>query len=201
MNLKKIKNKINLPIILFFIIVINFIPLIIPNMVSKESHGVGVVPMVICFGIECIALVVCFFKKIKITKEMKRNFLILFIVSLVLFIIQIKNIVMKEYQLMDIFNIGCQFLNVALLFVAMLNFKEEEKHISYFMKSMVVFGILACINNIILYFNEILQTLGFQKGANMVNIKSFFANRNQFAFFMYVAIIANIFLILKENKE
>ena len=47
MNFSKIKDKINLPIILFFIILINFIPLIIPNMVSKESHGVGVVPMAV----------------------------------------------------------------------------------------------------------------------------------------------------------
>ena len=200
MNFSKIKDKINLPIILFFIILINFIPLIIPNMVSKESHGVGVVPMAFCFAVECIVIVAYMFKKIEITKEMKINTLILFIVSLVLFIIQIKNIIIKKYQLMDIFNIGCQFVNIVLLFITMMNVKIEEKNISHFMKAMVVFGILACINNVILYFNEILQTLGLQKGTYMVNIKSFFANRNQFAFFMYVAIIADLFIILKENK-
>ena len=61
MNFSKIKDKINLPIILFFIILINFIPLIIPNMVSKESHGVGVVPMAFCFAVECILIVAYMF--------------------------------------------------------------------------------------------------------------------------------------------
>lgn len=200
MNFQKIKDKINLPIILFFIILINYIPLIIPNMISKESHGVGTIPMVICFGIECILLFFYFLNKIEITKEMKKNIWILSIISLILLIIQIKNFIIGEYQIMDLANIACQFVNILLLFIAVLNMKSEEKYISYFMNALVIFGILSCLNNIILYFDEILQTLGFQKGAYMVNIKSFFANRNQFAFFMYVAIIADIFLILKENK-
>lgn len=200
MNFEKIKNKINLPIILFFIILINYIPLIIPNMISKESHGVGTVPMVICFGIECVLLGLYYFKKIEITKEMKYNIIILSVVSLILFTIQIKNFILKEYQIMDFANIACQFINILLLFIVIMNIKSEEKEISYFMNAMVIFGVLACVNSMILYFDEILQTLGLQKGAFMVNIKSFFANRNQFAFFMYVAIIADLFMILRENK-
>lgn len=200
MNFQKIKDKINLPIILFFIILINYIPLIIPNMISKESHGVEVIPMVICFGIECLFLFFYFLKKIEFTKEMKKNIVILSLVSSVLLIIQIKNFITGEYQIMDFANIACQFVNIFLLFIAVLNIKSEEKHISHFMNAIVIFGVLSCINNMILYFNEILQTLGLQKGAFMVNIKSFFANRNQFAFFMYVAIIADLFMILKENK-
>lgn len=196
----KIKDKINLPIILFLIILINYIPLIIPNMISKKSHGVGVIPMVICFGIECILLIFYFFKKIKITKEMKKNIIILTVVSLILLIIQIKNFIIKEYKIMDFANIACQFMNILLLFIAIMNSKSEEKNISYFMNAMVIFGVLSCINSMILYFDEMLQTLGLQKGAYMVNIKSFFANRNQFAFFMYVAIIADLFMILRENK-
>lgn len=200
MNLEKIKSKINLPIILFFVILINYIPLIIPNMVSKEANGVGVIPMVLCFGIECIILVLYYFKKIKITKDVKNNIIILTIISFILFAIQVYNFIVKDYKLMDFANIVCQFVNVLLLFIAILNYKSEEKSIAYFMNAMVVFGVIACINNVILYFNEILQTIGLQKGAYIVNIKSFFANRNQFAFFMYVAIIADLFMILKENK-
>lgn len=200
MNFEKIKDKINLPMILFFVICVNYIPLIIPNMISKESYGVGVIPMVFCFGIECIVLTLYYLKKIEITKEMKKNIIILIGISLILFIIQIKNFISKDYQIMDFANIACQFLNVLLLFIAIINQKGEEKYISYFMKAMIIFGIISCIDNMILYFNEILQTLGFQKGAFMVHIKSFFANRNQFAFFMYVTIIADLFMILKENR-
>lgn len=200
MSFEKIKNKINLPIILFFVILINYIPLIIPNMISKESHGVGVVPMVICFGMGCVFIALYFFKKIEITKEIKRNIIVLTVISLVLFIIQIKNFILKEYKIMDLANIACQFVNILLLFISVMNLKSDEKYISNFMNAMIIFGVISCVNNIILYFNEILQTLGFQKGAFMVHIKSFFANRNQFAFFMYVVIIADLFMILKENK-
>lgn len=200
MCLEKIKNKINLPIILFFIILINYIPLIIPNMISKQSHGVGIIPMVVCFGIECIFLLLYFWKKIEITREIKNNIVILSTISLILLIVQIKNVINVEYKIMDFANIACQFVNILLLFIAIINIKSEEKFILYFMNAMVIFGILACINNVILYFDEILQTLGLQEGEFIVNIKSFFANRNQFAFFMYVAIIADLFMILKENK-
>lgn len=201
MNLENVKNKIlNFPVVLFFIILINYIPLIIPNMVSKESHGVDAIYIVTCFGIQCILLCIYLFKKVEITKETKKNIILLSIVSLILFVIQIKNFIIGEYRLMDFANVICQFVNVLLLFIAILNMKSEEKYISYFMKAMAIFGVLSCINNMILYFNEILQTLGLQKGAFMVNIKSFFANRNQFAFFMYVVIIADMFIILKENK-
>ena len=200
MCLEKIKNKINLPIILFFIILINYIPLIIPNMISKQSHGVGIIPMVVCFGIECIFLLLYFWKKIEITREIKNNIVILSTISLILLIVQIKNVINVEYKIMDFANIACQFVNILLLFIAIINIKSEEKFILYFMNAMVIFGILACINNVILYFDEILQTLGLQEGEFIVNIKSFFANRNQFAFFIYVAIIADLFMILKENK-
>ena len=200
MCLKKIKNKINLPIVLFFIILINYIPLIIPNMISKQSHGVGIIQMVVCFGIECIFLLLYFWKKIEITREIKNNIVILSTISLILLIVQIKKVINVEYKIMDFANITCQFVNILLLFIAIINIKSEEKFILYFMNAMVIFGILSCINNMILYFDEILQTLGLQEGEFIVNIKSFFANRNQFAFFMYVAIIADLFMILKENK-
>ena len=142
-------------------------------MVSKESHGVDAIYIVTCFGIQCILLCIYLFKKVEITKETKKNIILLSIVSLILFVIQIKNFIIGEYRLMDFANVICQFVNVLLLFIAILNMKSEEKYISYFMKAMVIFGVLSCINNMILYFNEILQTLGFQKGAFMVNIKSY----------------------------
>ena len=62
----------NMPIILFLAILINYIPLILPNMISKESHGVGTIAMAISFGIECILLALVFYKKIEITKIMKK---------------------------------------------------------------------------------------------------------------------------------
>lgn len=199
MIFSKIRNRNNLPIILFFIILINYIPLILPNLVSKESHGASMIFMAICFGFQIILLLICFWKNIEFTEEKIKNLKILNIISLILFIVQIINLIIGDYKLLDFANIICQFLNILLLFVCLINIKIEEEYIYKFMKAIVIMGVIACIINMILYFEEITQTiLGNLKYSS---IKSFFANRNQFAFFIYISIIANSFLILKENKK
>lgn len=197
----RIFSKNNMPIILFFIILINYIPLILPNMVSKESHGVGVIPMAICFGIECIILSCVFFKKIEITKIMKNNIIVLSIITIILLGIQVKNYFLGEYQILDFINIICLYINILLLFIDMMYFRVNERKINIFMKLIVFMGVVACINNMILYFNEILKTLGIIKLAGTINMKSFFANRNQFAFFLYITIIANIYVIISQKKN
>lgn len=191
----------NMPIILFLAILINYIPLILPNMISKESHGVGTIAMAICFGIECILLALVFYKKIEITKIVKKSIIVLCAISLILFCVQVKNFIIGKYQILDLFNIACFFTNILLLFICMMDFKVDERKINTFMKLMVFMGIVSCINNMILYFHEILQTIGITKLSGAINMKSFFANRNQFAFFLYVTIIADIYVILTQKNN
>ena len=197
----KIFDKNNMPIILFLIILINYIPLILPNMISKESHGVGTIPMAICFVIEIALILLTFYKNIKITRTMKKAGIALCIISLILVLVQVKNFIIGNYQLLDVFNIACFFINILLLFIGMIDFKVDEKKINIFMKLIVFMGIVACINNMILYFNEILQTIGIAKISGSINMKSFFANRNQFAFFLYLTIIANIYVIISQKNN
>lgn len=199
MIFNKIRNKNNLPIILFFIILINYIPLILPNLISKESHGANIIFMGICFAFQIILLLMCFWKNIDFTKEKIKNLKILSIISLILFSVQIINLIIGDYKLLDFANIICQFLNILLLFICLINIKIEEEYIYKFMKAIVIMGVIACVVNIILYFKEITQI--FLGNIKYSTIKSFFANRNQFAFFIYISIIANSFLILKENKK
>lgn len=198
MLLEKIRNKNNLPIILFFIILINYLPLILPNIVSKESNGANIIFMGICFAFQIILLLISFWKKIEFTKENTKNLKILSIVSIILIIVQIINFITENYKLLDLANIICQFVNITLLFICLTNFRIEEKYIIKFMKAILIMGIIACTINMILYFKEIFQIIfGNMKYSS---IKSFFANRNQFAFFIYISVIANVFLLLNENK-
>ena len=199
MVLEKIRNKNNLPIVLFFIIVINYLPLILPNLISKDSHGVQIIPMACCFGIQCILLGIVFWKNIFLTKEKINKIIISIFISLVLIVVQIINFMKNSNQILDCANIICQFVNITLLFVSVIDFKIEENYIIKFMKAIIFFGFVACIVNIIIYFKEILDLIC---GGSKTNyIKSFFANRNQFAFFLYVSIIENVFVIVGENKK
>lgn len=198
MVLEKIKNKNNLPITLFFIILINYIPLSLPNLISKESHGANMIFMGICFAFQIILLLISFWKNIEFTEEKIKNLKILSLISLISIIVQIINLIMGDCKILDFANIICQFLNILLLFICLINIEIEEKYIYKFMKAIVIMGVIACTINMILYFEEIVQMIfGNTKYSS---IKSFFANRNQFAFFLYVSIIANSFLIVKENK-
>ncbi len=201
MFLKKIREKLNLPIILFIIILINYIPLILPNMVSKESFGVGTIPMMICFIIEILMLVGYLFKKVKIEKETKFNLILLSVITFVLLAFQAINFFTTgQVSFMDIINIGCIFINILLLIVLLLNVKIKEEYIYSFFKCIIYMSLAACLVNVILYFKEILITMGFIKSKEWVNIKSFFANRNQFAFFLYLGIISDFFVMQKSNK-
>lgn len=201
MFFKKIKEKLNLPIILFIIILINYIPLILPNMISKESYGVGTVHMMICFIIEIAILIVYLFKNIKIEKETKINVMLLIGMTILLVAVQgVSFITTGKLNFMDIMNIGCIFINILLLVIAMLNIKIKEEHIEYFYKCIIYMALASCLVNVILYFQEICITIGIQKSTKWVNIKSFFANRNQFAFFLYLGIIADFFIIQNSKK-
>ncbi len=199
--LKKCKKKLNLPIVLFIIIIINYIPIVIPNMISKQSHSANKIAMMICFAIEIFMLFNIQCEKIELTKEIKKNFIILTTITIILFIIQIKNFVIDKFYFFDIVNIGCIFANIVLLYILMFNVKTKEEHINRFFKAIVYMGIFACFVNLCLYIKEILATIGIINLKERVNIKSFFANRNQFAFFLYISIISTFFVLEKLNKK
>lgn len=197
------KFNINLSLILFSIILINYLPLIIPNALSKNSFGVSNSNMLICYIIEIIILVIYFIKNrknIDITRETKINCILLVLTTIVLFAVQVYNFFINEFEFMDILNIGCIFLNIFLLFICMLNIKIEEKTIYQFFKGIVFFTLLACIVNFILYHDNILGIFGIGKYDRALMIKSFFANRNQFAFILYLSIISNMIVIKKDKN-
>lgn len=199
MLLEKIRKKDNIPIILFSIILINYIPLIIPNLFSKESHGVSMVLMGICFAIEIILLIMSLWKNIEFTHENKKEINVLIGISAILIIVQIVKLISGNCNILDFFNIGCLFINILLLYICFTNLKVNEELIFSFMKGIMIFGLISCLANFVIYYKEIFQTI---LGINhKMYIKSFFANRNQFAFFLYISIIANVLLLIKENKK
>lgn len=73
--IKKYRNKENLPIILFLIVLLNYFPLNLVNMFTKEAHAVSILPMAVCFAIEIAMLILYFFRKIEFTKEIKKTLL------------------------------------------------------------------------------------------------------------------------------
>lgn len=205
MNLiHKIKEKNNFPLILFFVVLINYLPLFINNAFSKESKSVNVIVMMICFIIEIALLVFFYFCNRKDVSIDKKKINTLFTIVGIMTVVQIKNFLQDDFFIMDIFNIGCIFVNICLLYISVYEFEIDEEKIEKFFKGIFFVGIIATIWNVILFNQEILNNLGIIKLTSNPykhGIKGFFANRNSLAFFLYVSIISNCFLILFENEK
>lgn len=205
MFLEKVKEKIKdvniLPTLLFIVVLVNYLPIITLNFTTKASKVIGVVPMAISLFIECIILIGYYYKKVKIKKEMSYNFLILLGITVISLIIQVINFFNKELKILDLANIVCKFINIFLLYILIMGVTIDEKHINNFMKAIVIMGLVACIQNMILYFEDILGHLGMIEATRkFYPCKSFFPQKNPFAFFLYVSIISTIFLLQKDSK-
>ena len=198
---EKITSKNLLPFLLFLIILINYIPLIQVNIETKKSFAVEIKPMVIAMAIECVILVLYYIKKIKITKEVIINLILLLVVTIASTTIQVIAYQNNDYEILDFANIACKFVNVLLLFVLIFSLKIEEKYLNTFMNCIVLMGIAACIQNMILYWNDILIHLKLvESEAKGYAVKSFFAHKNQFALYLFSAIVAIVFLFQKKSK-
>lgn len=198
---QKFESKNLLPLILFFVILINFIPLIKVNFEIKSSVSVELVPMISALGIGCLLLVCFYFKKIKISKEMIISFVLLMCFSIISLIVQIIAYKNNNYEILDFANIACKFVNIFLFIILVMNFKIEEKYLTIFMICMVLMGIIACIQNIVLYYDDILVHLNLAESELAPKYpKSFFAHKNQFALFLYTSIIAVCFLLNKKSN-
>ncbi len=198
----KILNKGKLPVILFIIVFLNYLPLFMNNINTTNSVAVTVKQMGIVFAVECILLALFIFKNTKITKETKRNIILLSIVTIITLIIQVKNLFEGNFQIMDLANIVCITLNIAMLFICALSIiKVKQKSIYLFYVGIILIGILACVVNLIMYSKSMLTVFGIKEEARVVGIKSFFAHRNQFACFLYFSIASTIILFLKAHKR
>ena len=202
---KKITEKITsqslLPFLLFLIILINFIPLIQLNIETKQSFAVEVKPMAIAMIVECVILALYYIKKIKFTKGVVINLILLLVVTAASTTIQYIAYQNNDYEILDFANIACKFVNILLLYVLIFGLKIEEKSLNTFMNLIVLMGIVACVQNMILYYDDILIHLKLIVSDERAKaVKSFFAHKNQFALYLVTAIIATIFLFQKKNK-
>lgn len=198
---EKIKEANLLPILLFIVVLINYIPIIKVNFLTKTSNAIGTKAMAISLGIECVILLLYYFRKIKLKKEMFINFVILVGITICSLVVQIINYKSGNYNILDFANIACKFINIFLLYIIIMGLEIKEKYINWFMGLIVIMGLVACIYNMIFYYNDILANLGLIENVKTIySCKSFFPQKNPFAFFLFSSIISTIFLLQKDSK-
>lgn len=200
--LKRIWSKNTLPVILFIMVFLNYFTLIRLNYNTKESFAAGTDTLVPAFGIGFVILFFFYIKKIKISKIMLIQLALLVGVTFIWSIVQFINVNLGTYYLYDILNIVCKFANILFLFVLLINMELDEKYIYNFMRLMVLFGLVSCIFNFIIYYQDILATLKIITidTKKIIESKSFFAQKNQFAYVLFTCIVSCIILIIKTPK-
>ena len=80
-----------LPILLFLVVLVNYIPVFKLNFNVKQSFAADVVALVTAFGIECFILALFYLKRIKLSKPVIINFIAILIVTIISSVIQIIN--------------------------------------------------------------------------------------------------------------
>lgn len=198
--LEKLKNKMNaknMPIILFIVVIVNLLPLAVKNIISAKPASASTLMMGTAFAIEAILLAIVYFREIKITKEFKINIGILCFILVSLSIVQIVNFFYGNIVLNDVMNIAIKIVTIFLLFCCVIDLKTDEENIFKVMKLFLYTMLIACLYSLG-YF--IIRKVFFHTGS-YINIRSFFGNRNQFAFSLLLAIIANTFMIEKQFKK
>ena len=198
---KKIINKkeINGNIIVF-IIFINIFPIIMANIFKKTSSAVPVAIISMIYVFQTILILAYFFKnKITLFDKTKKYIIILGIYTIIMILIQLYNYIIGELNVQDIINILSKFVTIFTLIILMTTVKINDKNLEKIYIFLVSLGGIACLYNFYFYREEIAGILNISS-AYSVNIKSFFANRNQFGQFLCIAIIADFFL-MKNNKK
>ena len=203
---KALKEKNNLSLIMFFIIILRYVPIIIQNAFNKgEVNGDRAISTLILCSIEIFLLSFIYITNRKDVKLNIKNIAILGVVMLILGCIQIKNFIQKDFYFSDLYNIGCIFLDIVLFYILLYDFKIDQKSLIMFLRGFLIFSSIAVIWNLVLFSREILAEAGiFIKDFDYLylgNPKGFFGNRNILAFVLYLAIICDAILINLDSRK
>ena len=188
------------PNVIMIILLINILPVILANIGKKTSAAVPNIVIIAIYIMQVFILLFYFCKKkLKINVTTKKYIVIWSSITLILLLVQVWNYIFLTVNLQDILNILSKYVTVLTLIIFMLSAKMKKENINKIFKFLFYLGIIACLYNMIFYFNEIINIMKIQS-CYSVNIKSFFANRNQFAQYLVIATISAIFLLKDENK-
>lgn len=181
-----------IPRILFLAVLVMLIPFIITfNFFNTTSL---LKPLVAGTYLIEILLIVSTFINNKTRIQIIWIFIAIFLAVFQLITMVLDLVVGLSINVFDIINSYAEALNFILLFGVMTNVKVKREQLMLFMKYVVIFSVVACLYNLVINWNQIAH-LGYMTSGYQVDLKSFFANRNQFGAFIFVSIVAHVYML------
>lgn len=199
--LLEVKSNDKLGSILFYCILISLTPvlistILIPGFSSGIIFTISVGSM---FFIQAILLFFYFISNTKIKIE-RRLFLFAWIFmtsqAITLFVSSLTGFQINNF---DFINVFVRFISLFLFVCLPSQLSISRKGLDRFMFSILMLGLIACVYNMIINFNGILNITNINN-PYAVNFKSFFTNRNSFAQFLFFCMIANTYLYFSKKS-
>ena len=191
------KNK-NILDYLFFCIIINLIPVILLGVLEIPSK-IYTILVLLAYAIQTLTM--CFVVKEKIKETSKKTIIILLLFFVVQIIAQlISYFRWNHFEIQDVANIFSVTINLFIYLYLCAKFEITKEDLLSFMKKMVILGLIACIYNIIVNWESIINILNLEYSYS-VSISSFFPNRNTYGMFLLIMIISILYILINKRSK
>lgn len=103
-------------------------------------------------------------------------------------------------HLYDMINTGIKIINFFMFFCVMASVKIKEEEFIDFINRILIFSVISCFYAIIV---DIQMIAAIPNASNIYNVvvKGFFGNRNQFAAFIFISVIANLYSYISSKNK
>jgi len=105
-----------------------------------------------------------------------------------------------QTNIYDYFSLVIKCVNFTMYYLLMQNICIKRESVSRFMRIIVVISIIACVYSLIAD-RRIILSIGSVSNTYAVNVRGFFANRNQFSSFLLTALLANCYLYIDAGSR
>lgn len=183
---------------LILCIVINLLPIAYTNINQPDQTQISVQLIILAFVVQAVILLITFRIRVALTLTRNKLFILAAALALTILAYAIINTSLVKINVLDYAYILIQGFNIVYLYLICSHYAISEDSLKSFMKSLAVIGIIACIYNLAVNFNEF-QAITELTNSYQANFKSFFANRNQFAIFLAIVFIAVAYLQKSRN--
>lgn len=201
-NTLRFENHNRLAKLLVVCLLVALAPIIIASSIVPGLDDSGVFNLLVgmVFGIQVILLLIyfLFFTEKKINGDFV---LMLFFLIVAQSSTMISTMLLPiEMDYIDVINGVGTFISFFVFVCIPSTIKITQKGLGNFFISIVILGVIACLYNLVINFQAILNFWQFESAYD-VDLSSFYINRNSFAQFIFFAFVANTYLLLVKKKK
>lgn len=197
-----VKNYDNIIKILVICLVAVLVPIIIASSIIQGLDNSGVYNLLVgmTFIIQVILLFIYFI--LFTEKNINKDFVFLLFFLIVSQSLTIYSTILLPINMdyLDLINAIATIISFFIFVCIPSTIKITQKGLANFFLSIVIMALISCLYNLVINF-QAMMNFGEITNGYEVNLSSFYLNRNSFAQFIFLAIVANTYLLLIKKQK